>query len=297
MSGGDLRDTHQITELRAAEFERAAPLFARLESHLAVPAVLAGQAAGAVYADSAMAHRSGLLVCEHGAHLAGDPRNEAFLVALRSVLERHFVPAGWEVGAFTLFYDHPDWPAAAETALATGLKNFQLRPQCHYLKDLRAESEASVSGDAAQSPELPEGFRLLAVDAALGDDPAVENKEELLEELCSERPSVADFLARSFGLALLHDNAVAGWCLSEYNLGHRCEVGIAVDEPFRRRGLATLLGHAFARQALAAGVSEIGWHCRRDNAASCATARALGFALVHEYPSRRVGLSRAPAST
>lgn len=73
----------------------------------------------------------------------------------------------------------------------------------------------------------------------------------------SERESAADFVTRSFGLALHHD-AVVGWCLSEYNLGHRCEVGIAVDEPFRRRGLATLMGGAFARQALAAGVSEIG---------------------------------------
>ena len=236
MSAANPRSAGQITELRAAEYERAAPLFAGLSSHLAVSAVLAGQAAGAVYADSAAAPRSGLLVCEHGAHLAGDPRNESFVTALRLVLERHFVPAGWEVGAFTLFYDHPDWPAAAEAALSAELKDFRLRPQCHYLKDLRAESEPSVAGEGGQSLELPEGFRLAAVDASLVDDPAVGNKAELLEELCSERPSVADFLARSFGLALLHENAVAGWCLSEYNLGHRCEVGIAVDQPFRGRG-------------------------------------------------------------
>jgi len=42
------------------------------------------------------------------------------------------------------------------------------------------------------------------------DDPALENKEELLEELCSERESVADFLVRSLGMALLHQHAIAG---------------------------------------------------------------------------------------
>ena len=290
--GGDRRAAGQISELHTTERARAAPLFAGLDWHVALPAVLAGRAAGAVYADSAGAPRSGLLLTAHQAYLAGDPGNGSFLAALRPVLERRFVPDGWEVGAFALYYDHPDWPAAVETALAAGLKDFRARPRCHFLKDQRDERDGLAASAASG---LPEGFRLVAVDAALVDDPALENKEELLEEMCSERASVADFLARSFGLALLHGNAVAGWCLSEYNLGHRCEVGIAVDEPFRRRGLATLLGRAFARQALAAGVTEIGWHCWQDNAASCATARALGFTLAHEYTSHRVALSPTPA--
>jgi GNAT superfamily N-acetyltransferase len=287
--GGNLRSAGQISALRAAERERAAPLFAGLDWHLAVPAALAGAATGEVYVDSAPAPRSGLLLTEGRAYLAGDPRNGAFLAAARPALERRFVPPTWEVGAFTLYYDHPDWPTAAETALLAGLKEYRAWPQCHFLKDQRAEVETTAASG------LPEGFRLAAVDASLVDDPALEHKEALREEMCSERASVVDFLAKSFGLVLLHEHAVAGWCLSEYNLGHRCEVGIAVDEPFRRRGLATLLGRAFARQSLAAGVSEIGWHCRRDNAASCATARALGFTLMHEYPAHRVALSRAPA--
>ena len=220
MSGGELRSTDQATELRsAAELERAAPLFAGLSWHLAVASVLAGRAAGAVYADSAAVPRSGLLVTEGRAHLAGDPGNEAFLAALRPVLERRFVPPGWDVGTFKLYYDHPDWPAAAEKALSTGLKHFQARHQCHFLKALRAESEMPAAGEPPESPELPEGFRLAVVGPSLVDDPSLNRKEDLLEEMCSERASVADFLARSFGLALLHGHAVAGWCLSEYNLG------------------------------------------------------------------------------
>jgi RimJ/RimL family protein N-acetyltransferase len=282
----------RISELRAAERARAAPLFAGLDWHLAVPAVLAGRAEGTVYADSAATPRSGLLLTGHRAYLAGDPGNSAFLAAVHSVLERRFVPAKRDVGAFTMYYDHPDWPAAARAAFSAGLKNFRELPQCHFLKDqLNERAEAEARG----APGFPEGFRVIAADASLVDDPTLENRKALLDEMCSERASVADFVARSFGLALLRGNAVAGWCLSEYNLGHRCEVGIAVDEPFRRRGLATLLGRAFARQAVASGVSEIGWHCWRENAASCATARALGFTLAREYPTHWVALSRAPA--
>jgi GNAT superfamily N-acetyltransferase len=244
-----------------------------------------------VYADSAAAPRVGLLLTGHRAYLAGDPGNGAFLVAARPALDRRFVPAGREVGAFTLYYDHTDLLTTAETALSAGLRECRALPQCYFVKDQRAERAESETPPAAG---LPEGFRLAAVDASLVRDGTLENKESLLEEMCSERASVADFLASSFGLALLHGNTVAGWCLSEYNLGQRCEVGIAVAEPFRRRGLATRLGRAFARQALAAGVTDIGWHCRRDNAASCATARALGFALAQEYRSHRVALSRAP---
>lgn len=282
-----MRTPNFVRPLTDAERTWAAPLFAGLDRHLAVPAVLAGQASGEAYVDSAPSPRSGLLLTGHRAYLAGDPGNRAFLATVRSVLERRFVSAGWEVGVFTLYYDHPDWPAAIEAALSPGLKDIRALHQCYFLKDQRAEADTP-------SAEVPNGFRLAAADVSLVDDPARENKEALLEEMCSERASVTDFLARSFGLALLCENAVAGWCLSEYNLGRRCEVGIAVDEPFRRRGLATLLGHAFARQALAAGVTEIGWHCRRDNVASCATARGLGFSLVREYSSHWVALSRAP---
>jgi len=129
-------------------------MFTGLDRHLAVPAVLAGRAVGAVYADSAASPRSGLLLTDHRAYLAGDPGNGPFLAAVHSVLERRFVPAGWEVGAFTLYYDRPDWPAAVETALA-GLRDFQERPQCHFLKDQRDEWSESERPRGRDPRRLP----------------------------------------------------------------------------------------------------------------------------------------------
>jgi RimJ/RimL family protein N-acetyltransferase len=254
-----------------------------------VPAVLAGAAAGAEYADRAATPRGALLLAGHRAYLAGDPADAGFLAALPPVLERRMIPEGREAGDFVLYYDRPEWAEAVEVALAPGLKGYQERRRCYFVRDVGA------GPDPVAVAPLPIGFRLEAVDRVLLGDPTLAGRDELIEEIRSERESAADFLARSFGLALLRDRAVAGRCLSEYNLAQRCEVGIAVDEQFRRRGLATQLGSAFARQALAAGVSAIGWHCWEDNAASCATARALGFAPVRTYAAHSARLARAGA--
>jgi RimJ/RimL family protein N-acetyltransferase len=278
-----------LVELRDGARADAAPLFAALGWHLAVPAVLAGAAAGAVYADAAAAPRSALLLAGHRAYLAGDPANAGFLSVLAAVLEHRFVPQSSESGEFVLYYGSPEWATAVEATIISRLRGYQERRRRYFTRDARADR------DLAPAIPLPEGFRLAPVDPVLLDDPALANRDELIEEICSERESVEDFLARSFGIALLHGRSIAGWCLSEYNLGQPCEVGIAVDGQFRRRGLAKELGRAFAQHALGARVNDIGWHCWKDNAASCTTARALGFASVWTYPARWVRLARAGA--
>jgi GNAT superfamily N-acetyltransferase len=275
-----------LVELRGDGRAEAAPLLAGLAWHLAVPAVLADAAIGTVYADRAAAPRRALLLAGHRAYLAGDPADAGFLAALPSVLERRFVPEGHEWGDFALYYDQPEWAAAVDAALSPGLRGYRERRRCYFVRE-------GVDPEPTPVAPLPVGLRFVVVDRTLLDDQALGSRDELVEEICSERASVDDFLARSFGMTLLHDGAVIGWCLSEYNLGRRCEVGIAVDGPFRRRGLAKQMGGAFIRQALAAGAHEVGWHCWEDNAASCATARALGFALVRTYPAHTVRLARA----
>ncbi|MRR39088.1 GNAT family N-acetyltransferase [bacterium] len=103
------------------------------------------------------------------------------------------------------------------------------------------------------------------------------------EELCSERASVEEFLAKSFGFAAIHSGEFACWCTSEYNLGDRCEVGIETAPEYRRRGLATLVASMMFGHASDVGIRRVGWHCWADNVASIATAEKLGLRLVAEY--------------
>jgi GNAT superfamily N-acetyltransferase len=118
-------------------------------------------------------------------------------------------------------------------------------------------------------------------------DTSIAGLDDLVEEMLSERPSLTNFLNHSFGVCLLAghpggERRLAGWCLSEYNSDDRCEVGIAVVEEYRRRGLATLMGRAFLAEAWRRGVSDVGWICWTDNLPSLKTAEKLGFRLVEE---------------
>lgn len=92
----------------------------------------------------------------------------------------------------------------------------------------------------------------------------------------------------SFGVCPVTADALVGWCLSEYNTGDRCEVGIATLPPHGGQGLATATGAAFVQQALARGITRIGWHCHAENRPSWATALKIGFTKVADYPAHIV---------
>ncbi len=147
----------------------------------------------------------------------------------------------------------------------------------------RREYYAGLPEPGDWRASLPDGFSLRPVDAALLDDPQISGLDDLREEMCSERPSVPDFLGRSFGLAAIYDNQLAGWCLSEYNSGEACEIGIASMPPYRRRGLAVCMTKAFTEMAVERGIRQIGWHCWASNTPSGATARKAGLSKICDY--------------
>jgi RimJ/RimL family protein N-acetyltransferase len=121
------------------------------------------------------------------------------------------------------------------------------------------------------------------VDAGLLADGGIQHLDQLVAEIHSESHSVEDFLANKFGFCLQHGRALAGWCLSEYNHGDACELGIETVEGYRQQGLGTLTAAATIEYALARGITRIGWHCWAKNAASIALALKLGFVKVEEY--------------
>lgn len=253
----------------------AVPLYAAMHYHLPVQAVLAGDAEGTAYGDDPHAPRAALLACGHRLYAGGSAATPGAAEALAQCLQEVVMPRGQAEGreAFSLAYLPEDWGTALSEALAPLLPLRELR-QCFTFVGRRSERPLPP----------PAGFTLREADAALLNEPGLLHLEALREEMCSERPSVDEFLTRSFGLCALHGREVAGWCLSEYNSGARCEVGIGVGEPFQRRGLGASLAEAFIELAQARGIADIGWHCRADNAASVATARRAGYELVCDYP-------------
>jgi GNAT superfamily N-acetyltransferase len=132
---------------------------------------------------------------------------------------------------------------------------------------------------------LPDGYRLLPVDEDLLSKDHLLHLDDLVEEMLSERPSVKAFLDRSFAYCVAYDDNLVSWCLSEYNSGERCEIGIETQEDFQGRGLATVTASALIERAQSQGITQIGWHCFARNQASIAAAEKVGFGKAAEYPA------------
>jgi GNAT superfamily N-acetyltransferase len=246
-----------------------------MDFHLAVNAILEGDAVGRIYVDDAPEPQVALAWTGHRFYLAGSHRNASFTAALRRSFSETVYPRQRQAGEgiFMLYYAPEGWESRIHEILE-GTSPVQGLREFYALKTLRFDWRTL----------LPNGFALQFVDGSLLAQGHLENLELLIEELCSERASEQDFLQRSFGICLVWGDEIVGWCLSEYNSRDRCEVGIGTLEPYRQRGLATCLASAFVEQAFSRGVLQVGWHCWASNAASVATAVKVGFGRVKDYP-------------
>ncbi len=262
-----------MQRLSRDEVGLAAPLFAGLEHHLALQAVLGGRLDAPIYLDNLPAPRMAFTWIQSRAFVGGAEPGEGAPGRLHALLEDQVWPTLAAADEDVLVFHEATGPWDGILAQALAPYGAERYPRlCFSLRELKAEEIC-----------LPPGFILRLVDADLLADETLRGRQVLIEEMLSERPSVEAFLRESFGVCPVYDSAVAGWCLSEYNTADRCEVGIAVAEEHRRQGVATALTAAFVGMARERGIREVGWHCWAGNVASAATARKAGFTLEREY--------------
>lgn len=252
-------------ELTPTDFARVEPLFTPLAHHLAIDAILTGTTTGRVWVDHVRRPETAVCWTNHRVYLGGQDTPQ-----LGEFFTQTFLPAAQADGreGVTLHLP-PGWRGSVSGLFP---QTFPTRRTRLYFRQEARQRVWPLT--------VPHDVVLRAVDAALLADPAITNIDYVTAEMVSERPSVEAFLARSFGYCLVHEQEIIGWCMSEYNTGNRCELGIETAVPFRRRGLATLLATATIRHALAQGVTDIGWVCWADNQPSVATALKLGFQQV-----------------
>lgn len=247
-------------------------LFAPMNHHLAIESILAGLTPAPVYVDHLQEPQLTLTWTKSRIFLAGKAGDETILHALGESILKEFYPlcATSGPGAFTLMYT-PGWRQDLERVLANQ----------NLIRDVRNYYRLDA-GDFTRKVQLPAGHEMLPVSRALLETGNLSNLENVLAEMRSERPSIDDFLLKSFGFCVVHENAIVAWCMSEYNVQDQCELGIFTLESYRRRGLAMATATAVIRKAIEHGINKIGWHCWRSNEPSKATAATLGFALQHE---------------
>jgi RimJ/RimL family protein N-acetyltransferase len=277
-----------MIELSPAQYERVHPLFLGMDYHLVGRSILNLLTPARIFVDNEQQPQALFAQAGHRFILAGDSTLRDFNLDLQREFAERIFPQGLEGGdeAFSLYYDHPAWEASMDGIL----------PEKYPLRTAREYYACKALKDNWRE-RLPADFRLQMVDAELLANDQLESVDNLREETTSERPSVEDFLAKSFGTCALHENALAGWCLSEYNTDGRCEIGIETVTPFRKRGLATALTLALVEHAFANGYTEVGWHCLKRNAASGNTALKAGFDKVCDYPAFIVWYNAADGLT
>jgi GNAT superfamily N-acetyltransferase len=276
------QEADKMPELFSSNGQAARPLFCGLERcHALVAAFFEGCAKARLFVDDVAAPRSGVIVCNSRVLCAGNASQTRFLDEIAHIFSDELIPAHRARGndAYLVYAPGEAW----NTALAQLFGGRQL----YY--GTRQYYEINTFAPKTDLP-LPDGFSMQPITPEfLSSD--VSGLDAVREEMCSERASVEDFLARSFGLCPVHSNEVAGWCMSEYNVGDRCEIGIATAEKHQRKGIATLTTWYFLAEAYRRGYKRVGWDCWERNVASVATARKAGFTLVEEYPAIVVDLS------
>ena len=264
-----------MIQLTAHQYTNVASLFEPLKHHQAVVAALASAIPATVYADDPIRPQTAFIQAKHRLFLAGEPDEPDTVQAVGRLFADTIRPAAKAAGLemFLLWYAPDGWAEAEHaTEIMPNMRPTAAQRQHYTLHAPRLDWRS----------QLPDGFELRQVDAALLQLTGLAHLDELRAEMCSERPSVEAFLAHSFGVCLVHDHELAGWCLSEYNTAGACEIGIETREPYRRRGLATLMTSAFVELASSRGVQRVGWDCWTNNQASVATALKAGFVKAHD---------------
>jgi GNAT superfamily N-acetyltransferase len=265
-----------MPEIFPTDYRPARPLFQELErSHALVAALFEGCVTARCFVDNAAAPQAGVIVSNSRVLCAGDVSQTGFLNEMAHTFSDEFIPAHLARGndAYLIYASGEDWNTALQHLFPTYNLHHGTR-QYYEITDFAPKTDL----------QLPDGFSMQRITPEfLSSD--IDGLDAVREEMCSERASVEDFLARSFGLCPIHANEVAGWCMSEYNVGDRCEIGIATAPKHQRQGIATLTTWYFLAEAFQRGYTRVGWDCWTRNVPSVASARKAGFTLIEEYPA------------
>jgi GNAT superfamily N-acetyltransferase len=251
-------------------------LFHSLEqSHALVAAFFAGNATARLFVDDVTQPRAGVIVCNSRVLCGGDATQTTFLEEMEQVFSKELIPAHIARGndAYLVYTSGHDWNSCLQNL-------FPIHKLYHGTRQYYEITDFAPKTDL----QLPDGFSMELITPELLSS-NLKGLDAVTEEMCSERASVDDFLARSFGICPVYENEIAGWCMSEYNVGDRCEIGIATAPDHQRKGIATLATWYFLAEAHLRGYTRVGWDCWTRNEASAATARKAGFTLIEEYPA------------
>jgi GNAT superfamily N-acetyltransferase len=266
-----------LHELASGAFATVGHLFAGVAHHLAIPAVIAGEARGRVWVDDPAEPALALLwdMVDGIGYLTGDPGNAGQGEALNAFFLGTLVPEAGRYG-YRRFYLHatPDvWDATLETILQ-GI--------AHSAQWLRFYAHTDPGRLVDWRSGLPPGFEMRRLTPDLLESSPLDNLDQVVYCVQAVWGSVEAYGNRAVGTCLLHGDRVVAWCSTDWIQGGACELYVETFEPYKRQGLGTLVASACVEACRSEGWA-VYWHCWAHNAGSVRLAERLGFAKQSEY--------------
>ena len=105
----------------------------------------------------------------------------------------------------------------------------------------------------------------------------LKNTNCIIDELYSYT-NMKDFFKTGAGVALVINNEIVGFCLSEYSLKDSLGANIWIDDRFQGLGYAKKLTNAFLLCCQRKN-KNVYWACNNDNIKSNKVAKSTGFVL------------------
>ncbi|HUU77812.1 MAG TPA: GNAT family N-acetyltransferase [candidate division Zixibacteria bacterium] len=269
-----------MIELELDEFEKVRRLFAEVEYNLNCMVVIAGINPGRIWVDSKEKPTCGFLVDNVWAYfLAGDPNNNEFNKAIGRILkEELFSQAekkeGINQGEWIMYFEDKDWFDKIESDFAIedpmALKRYYYVFEKLLIPNWRTE--------------IPKGFIMREIDASLLEEEKLENIEEMKWWMKTNYETTEKFLEKGLGFCLIEESTktLASWCLSDWSVENKIEIGIITARNYRRKGFATLCTAAIVELCQEKGL-QVGWHCNQENEGSWRTAEKVGFVRKKSY--------------
>jgi len=261
-----------IHELRNLEVARK--IFDTPSIHLALEYIIEGKSKSPIYVDDIKNPNKGITWIGNRVFLVGDPHDKTFRTNINMIMSQQYLIAYMVGSSFTAYPDNEEWTQVLKEIFYDASTEIGRRE--YYALDITEKD---------WTPNIPNGYEFVEVNKPLIMKP-YEKIERLMEEMRSETDSPDDFLEKEhFGIAALKGREVAGYCLTEYNLKDRFEVGIEVLPEHQHKGIATEMTRALFKLALSKGFRYGGWHCWSNNEASMATAQKVGLKKIKDYPA------------
>ena len=248
-----------MIEIPRADYGRVTALFAQEGPNSTMAfAVLEGRTAGRVFADDPVSPTWSVVVASYyGVTVYGGPLEQEVLTsALAEVRQTQGLmlvgPPTWE-GRLT-----PPEPAQ----------------RIERLEFLDYPSAAGHAGRVNQT--LPEGCTLRRIDALLLARCLWQ------DEMLAAFGTSSNFLQHGLGFCLMRGEEILAEAYAVFLGAGRFEIGAVTAEAHRGQGYATMVCRHLCAECLARGAVPY-WSCDRDNLASAATARRLGFQTERPY--------------